>query len=134
MLTEKPGYSDIQTVLLSFGRFNPPTAGHEKLVKKVLAMADAIGADSNIFVSPSQNSKQDPLDCATKISFLREIFPEHTDSFVNDPEITTPVKALLSASAKGYKNVTIVVGSDRVRSFTELANRYNGDKMKVTRT
>ena len=65
------------TVVFSFGRFNPPTSGHEKLMDKVAAVAKKENADFMVFPSHSQNPKKDPLSHKDKVNFMRKMFPRY---------------------------------------------------------
>jgi hypothetical protein len=113
------------TVTVVFGRFNPPTIGHEKtfnMAKKV-----AVGGDLKIYPSRSQDPKKNPLTPEVKIYYMKKIFPEYEDNIIDDPEMKTIFNVLITASEEGYKNVNIVVGSDRQGEFDNLSQKYNGD-------
>ena len=115
--------SDALTIV--FGRFNPPTTGH----KKLLDMAKNIsgGDDLRIFPSRSNDPKKNPLDPGTKIKFMKKMFPEFEENIVNDGDMKTIFNVLTTASEEGYKEVKIVVGSDRLSEFKNLATKYNGE-------
>jgi len=115
--------SDTLTVV--FGRFNPPTIGHEKLLKS----ADKIsaGGDLKIYPSRTQDPKKNPLDPDMKISFMKKMFPDYKDNIINDDDMKSIFNVLVAASEEGYQNVNIVVGSDRHAEFENLAQKYNGD-------
>jgi uncharacterized protein YbgA (DUF1722 family) len=115
--------SDTLTVV--FGRFNPPTIGHEKLLKS----ADKIsaGGDLKIYPSRTQDPKKNPLDPDMKISFMKKMFPDYKDNIINDDDMKSIFNVLVAASEEGYQNVNIVVGSDRQAEFENLAQKYNGD-------
>ena len=115
--------SDALTV--AFGRFNPPTVGHEKLLKS--ASKVAAGGDLKIYPSRTQDPKKNPLDPDMKISFMKKMFPDFEDNIINDAEMKSIFNVLIAASEEGYKNVNIVVGSDRQAEFENLAQKYNGD-------
>jgi hypothetical protein len=115
--------SDALTV--AFGRFNPPTVGHEKLLKS--ANKVAAGGDLKIYPSRTQDPKKNPLDPDMKISFMRKMFPDFEENIINDNEMKSIFNVLIAASEEGYKNVNIVVGSDRQAEFENLAQKYNGD-------
>jgi len=106
-----------------FGRFNPPTIGHEKL----LNTASSIAVDGNYIVVPSrtQDPKKNPLSPDQKISLMRKMFPDHSERIINDSKIKTIFDVLQKASIDGYQNIMIVGGSDRVAEFDKLANQYN---------
>ena len=115
--------SDALTV--AFGRFNPPTVGHEKLLKS--ASKVAAGGDLKIYPSRTQDPKKNPLDPDMKISFMKKMFPDFEENIINDSEMKSIFNVLVAASESGYKNVNIVVGSDRQAEFENLAQKYNGD-------
>ena len=108
-----------------FGRFNPPTVGHEKLLKS--ASRIAAGGDIRIYPSRSQDPKKNPLDPDMKISYMRKMFPEFEEEIINDYKMKTIFDVLINANEDGYTSVNIVVGSDRQAEFDNLAQKYNGD-------
>jgi len=107
-----------------FGRMNPPTIGHGQLINTVAK--SAAGGDYFIFTSQSHDAKKNPLDYATKIKFIKALFPEHAGHVVQDTSLKTIIQVAHWLYAKGYRNVTFVAGSDRIEGFTELLNKYNG--------
>lgn len=115
------------TLTVAFGRFNPPTIGHEELMNVAAAAASK---DKNgqylIFPSRSHDKKKNPLDPETKIAFMQKFYPDHSDNIVNDPNIRTIFDVLTIAHNNGYSGVRIVSGSDRVKEFEKLSNQYNG--------
>ena len=108
-----------------FGRFNPPTVGHEKLLKS--AKRISAGGDIKIYPSRTQDPKKNPLDPNKKVSFMKKMFPEFKDNIINDDEMKSIFNVLVAANEEGYNNVNIVVGSDRQAEFENLAQKYNGD-------
>jgi hypothetical protein len=114
------------TLTISFGRFNPPTIGHQQLMDTAAMAAMEDGGDYIIVPSRSQDKKKNPLDPDTKISFMRRMFPDHSERIVNDPNFKTIFDVLKKAHNDGYTNVRIVGGSDRVKEFERLSNDYNG--------
>ncbi len=113
------------TLTVAFGRFNPPTVGHGKLL--AAARKAATGGDLKIYPSRSQDPKKNPLDPDMKISFMKKMFPDYSDNIINDDEMRSIFDVLINASEEGYANVNIVVGSDRQSEFENLAQKYNGD-------
>ena len=129
--TEKPDEGDeaeSDTVTVAFGRFNPPTIGHEKLMKA--ADKVALGGPLKIYPSRTQDSKKNPLDPDMKISFMKKMFPDFEENIINDGEMKSIFNVLIAASEEGYKNVNIVVGADRQAEFENLATKYNGELYK----
>jgi hypothetical protein len=113
------------TLTVAFGRFNPPTVGHEKLLKA--ARKASTGGDLKIYPSRTQDPKKNPLDPDMKISFMKKMFPDFEENIINDDEMKSIFNVLIAASEAGYANVNIVVGSDRQAEFENLAQKYNGD-------
>ena len=117
--------AETRTLTIVFGRFNPPTIGHEKLLKA--ADRASTGGDLKIYPSRTQDAKKNPLDPDTKISVMRKIFPKFDERIINDSKMKSIFDVLQNASEEGYANVNIVVGSDRQAEFDNLAQKYNGD-------
>jgi hypothetical protein len=112
------------TLTVAFGRFNPPTTGHEKLLDTVAANSDE--GDYIIIPSRSQDKKKNPLDPDMKVSVMRQMFPQHSERIVNDPQNKTIFDVLKKAHMDGYAGVRIVGGGDRVAEFEKLSGNYNG--------
>ena len=121
----QPGEEPAPTLTVVFGRFNPPTIGHEKLLKS--AEKASAGGDLKIYPSRTQDPKKNPLDPDTKISYMRKMFPEFGERIINDYKMATIFDVLTAADQDGYGNVNIVVGSDRQAEFENLAQKYNGN-------
>ena len=124
------------TLTLAFGRFNPPHAGHQQLMDIAAQSAEAEESDYIIVPSRSQDPKKNPLDADTKISMMRQMFPQHSERIVNDGANRTIFDVLKKAHNDGYTNVRIVAGQDRVKEFDKLSQNYNGqlyqfDNMEV---
>jgi len=122
------------TLTIAFGRFNPPTTGHEKLLDTVASSSD--DDDYMIIPSRSQDKKKNPLDANMKVSVMQKMFPKHKDKIVNDESNRTIFDVLKKAHNDGYTNVRIVAGQDRVKEFDKLSQNYNGqlyqfDNMEV---
>jgi hypothetical protein len=115
---------DKGSLTIAFGRFNPPTTGHEKLLNTVSTVAGK--GEYKIYPSRSNDPKKNPLDADTKISIMRKMYPKHSERIVNDSNSKTIFDVLKQAHADGYSSVNIVVGSDRQPEFEKLANSYNG--------
>jgi len=112
------------TLTVAFGRFNPPTTGHEKLLNTVADNSD--DGDYIIIPSRSQDKKKNPLDADMKVSVMRQMFPQHSERIVNDPQNRTIFDVLKKAHMDGYAGVRIVGGGDRVAEFEKLSGNYNG--------
>ncbi len=114
-----------ETLTIAFGRFNPPTVGHGKLL--AAARKASAGEDMKIYPSRSQDAKKNPLDPDMKVSFMKKMFPDYAENIVNDDEMKSIFNVLTTADEGGYRNVNIIVGSDRQAEFENLATKYNGD-------
>ena len=122
------------TLTVAFGRFNPPTTGHEKLLNQVAKSSDE--NDYIIVPSRSQDAKKNPLDADSKVGVMRQMFPKHSEKIVNDPANRTIFDVLKKAHNDGYSGVRVVGGADRQKEFDKLVNTYNGklyqfDKVEV---
>jgi hypothetical protein len=116
---------ELPPLTVVFGRFNPPTIGHEKLLKS--AKRISAGGDIKIYPSRTQDPKKNPLDPSAKVKYMKMMFPEFEENIINDPEMKSIFNVLITANEDGYSSVNIVVGSDRQAEFENLAQKYNGD-------
>ena len=115
-----------RTVFFTFGRMNPPTTGHEKLMNE---LAKKSGKHSyRVYLSQSKDNKKNPLDFKYKVKTVRKFFPKHARQVMLDRNVRNVFDALTEIYNDGYKNVSMVVGSDRVNEFKTLLNKYNGKK------
>ena len=112
------------TLTIAFGRFNPPTTGHEKLLNQVADSSD--DGDYMIIPSRSVDKKKNPLDTDTKVDIMKQMYPDHADKIVNNASNRTIFDVMRQAHNDGYANIRIVGGGDRVKEYENLANRYNG--------
>ena len=122
---EDGGASTGEPVTVAFGRFNPPTVGHGKLL--AAAKKAAAGGDLKIYPSRTQDNKKNPLDPDMKISYMKKMFPDYEEQIINDPEMRSIFDVLTTANEDGYTNINIIVGSDRQAEFENLAQKYNGE-------
>ena len=114
------------TCVFTFGRFNPPTTGHEKLLQAVEKQSKKNpGAPYYVFASHSENPKKDPLPYSKKVAYMKKMFPKHARNIVVD-KARQVFEIAVSLHNKGHKSVVMVVGSDRVTEFDTLLNKYNG--------
>lgn len=111
-------------ITVTFGRFNPPTIGHEKLINQVGKLSQ--GGDLRIYPSRTQDPKKNPLDPATKVAIMKKMFPDYADAIQDNEDMKNIFDVLSAAYGEGYGSITIVVGSDRVGEFDSLAKKYNG--------
>jgi len=113
-------------VTFVFGRFNPPTAGHEKLFDTLKKISR--GGVYRIYASKSEDSKKNPLPFKQKIKFMRKMFPKHARNIMADPDIRTVLDIATKLYDQGFTRATMVAGSDRIKEFEILLNKYNGEK------
>ena len=115
-----------KSVYFTFGRMNPPTTGHEKLFNALAAKAGR--NPYRIFVSQSQDAKKNPLAYKDKVKAIRKMFPKHARSVMVNNNVKNAMNAASELYKEGYKTLIMVVGSDRVREFSTLLEKYNGQK------
>ena len=113
---------DTQSVRFTFGRFNPPHVGHKKLLNAVAKG----GGKYYIFPSHTHNNKNNPLMPKEKVGFMRSMFPDHSSNIVYNESATNIINIMKMLQKQGHKNVTMVVGDDRVADFDKLLKQYNG--------
>ena len=113
-----------KTVFFTFGRMNPPTAGHGMMLDK---LAKAAGRNPyRIYLSQSYDAKKNPLNYKTKVKFVRKMFPKHARSVLLNNKVKNAMDAAVALYAEGFRKMVMVVGSDRVNEFNALLNKYNG--------
>ena len=108
-------------VTFTFGRFNPPTIGHEKLMNAT----QKVGRNYRVYASHTQDAARNPLDYRTKVRYMKRMFPKHSRN-IESGNIRTAIDAAVKLHGEGFKNLTMVVGSDRVKEFDDLLKKYNG--------
>jgi len=113
-----------ETMVFTFGRFNPPTIGHEKLIKKVAQVAGS--NPYQIYPSFTTNPKKDPLPHALKVAYMRKMFKKYAKNIIADISSKTAINIAVKLYDEGYKNLVMVTGSDRVKEFDTLLGTYNG--------
>ena len=121
------GAPSSEGAVIVFGRFNPPTTGHEKLLKSANSEAARLNFDLRIYPSRSVDAKKNPLQPGTKIEYMQKMFPDYAEMIRDDPNAKTIFDVLIACANLDYKAVTIVVGQDRLAEFQSLAQKYNGD-------
>ena len=109
--TSRPG----KTIVVAFGRFQPPTSGHQLLVDKVVETAKTHGAEHAMFSSRTNDPKRNPLTPKQKFHYLKKFFPEA--NFIDNATIKTPVDMLYWLAKKGYDHVIMVGGQDRAGEY-----------------
>ena len=115
-----------KSIAFAFGRFNPPTIGHEKLINKVKSVPTN---DYKIYLSRSEDPKKNPLSPRDKLSIMKKMFPSHARNIeINRTNMVLDIATELFN--KGYTDITMVAGSDRVREFEGILKKYNGVKSR----
>lgn len=115
-------------ITFAWGRMNPPTVGHEKLMDTTAKVAR--GGKYAIFITQSQDAKKNPLTYEQKVKYARKMFPRHARNILLDKSVKTIFDALVRFYDEGYGKVTLVAGSDRVAEYQALCNKYNGVKAR----
>lgn len=112
-------------IIFSFGRFNPPTIGHAKVLNYILDLAYYSDADHMVVVSKTFSKKKNPLDIFTKMKYLNLFFPEinFVAATKKSPDFIAHLKNICN---DGYNHVTMICGEDRVKEYTRIVNLYNG--------
>lgn len=109
------------TAVLTFGRFSPPTVGHEKLVNKITSEAKSRKAIPLVFTSHTFDKKKNPLAYESKVRYLQKAFGQ----MVQNSNARTIIEVAKELNGK-FANLVVVVGSDRVPEFQKLLTTYNG--------
>ena len=117
-----------KTVFFTWGRMNPPTIGHEKLLTVLSRKAG--NNPYFVYLSQSSDPKKNPLSYKDKIKVARKMFPRHARRIMLDMKIKNLFDLLTKLYDMGYKNVTMVVGADRINEFDILIKKYNAKKGK----
>jgi len=111
-----------KSIAFAFGRFNPPTSGHEKLINKIKSVANG---DYKVYLSRSEDNKKNPLSPKKKLEYMKKMFPQHARNIeINQTNMVLDIATLLYK--KGYTDLKMVAGSDRVREFDTMLKKYNG--------
>ena len=110
-------------ITFTFGRFNPPTIGHEKLMD---ATKKAATREYRVYASKSQDAKKNPLQYEQKVKWMKRMFPKHKSKIQSGGNYKTALDVAVKLHDEGYRHLTMVVGSDRVREFNTLLKKYNG--------
>ena len=117
-----------KTIYFTFGRMNPPTTGHEKLMNE---LSKKSGRNPyRVYLTQSMDSKKNPLEYNFKVKTVRKFFPKHARQVILDKKVKSVFDAVTKLYNEGYKNINMVVGSDRVNEFQTLLNKYNGVKSR----
>mgnify|MGYP000642736058 CR=1 FL=1 len=91
------------TIVFTFGRYNPPTTGHEKVIQKVVSVAGS--NPYRIYPSFTQNPKKDPLPHALKVAYMRKMFSKYKRSIIADKDAKTAIMIAEKLYNEGFKNI-----------------------------
>ncbi len=116
-------------VVMAFGRMNPPTIGHEKLVNRVKDIASDYKAPHHIILSHSSDAKKNPLDSKNKIKHAKRFFPDANIESATK-ELPTFLHHAHRLNALGHDHLIMVAGSDRISEYDRLLHHYNGENSK----
>ena len=120
-----------KTVVFSFGRLNPPTIGHQKLLQKIVQTAKRMSGQPMMFVSYSQDAKKNPLSAKQKIAYIKKMFPKEARQLKLEDDSSLRNAMDIASNLHGkFDNLVMVVGSDRVKDFENLLNKYNDVESK----
>jgi hypothetical protein len=117
-----------KVVYFTFGRMNPPTIGHEKVLNKLSSASKS--NPYRVYLSQSQDAKKNPLSYNSKVKHSRKMFPKHARSIMLDKKLKNVFDIATKLYDEGFKKIVMVAGSDRVNEFDILLNKYNGKKGK----
>lgn len=115
-----------KTLYVVWGRMNPPTRGHEKLLDTLKAKAG--NNPFRIYLTQSEDNTKNPIPFVQKVKFARKGFPQYARQIMLDKKLKTMFDMMTSVYNEGFKRVVIVAGSDRIREFDVTLNKYNGKK------
>jgi len=111
-------------LIFAFGRFNPPTTGHGKLMREVIIQARKNNANHVVYASASQDKRKNPLDVNTKVKFMKKMFPQNKIQAAGGSQRT--FMEILKFYDKMYGEIIMIAGSDRINEFQKLSDKYNG--------
>ena len=117
-----------RAVYFGFGRMNPPTIGHGKVLDKLSSLAGS--NPYRMYLSQSQDAKKNPLGYKEKVKISRKMFPKHARSIIMAPKLRNAMEIASALYKEGFVKVVMVVGQDRLREFDVLLNKYNGKKAR----
>jgi len=115
---------ETKEVTFVFGRFNPPTTGHEKLFETLKKVSR--GNPYRVYASQSSDPKKNPLQFKDKVKFLRKMFPKHARNIMADTGVRNVLDIAVKLYDQGFTKISMVAGSDRIKEFELLLNKYNG--------
>lgn len=114
------------TAVMAFGRFNPPTVGHEKLIHKVHEVAKEHDGSAHVVASHSEGTSKDPLPQSKKLDYIKKVAPEGVHVSGSSKESPSFLHAAKKLHQAGHKHLVMVAGSDRVKEYEQKLHQYNG--------
>ena len=117
-----------RAVYFTFGRMNPPTIGHGKLLDKLASMSGR--NPYKVFLSQTQDVAKNPLSYTDKVKHVRKMFPKHARQVMINRDVKTAIEAAVELYNQGFRKIVMVVGADRIREFDVLLNKYNGKEAR----
>ena len=117
-----------KVVYFTFGRMNPPTIGHGKLLDKLASMSGR--NPYKVYVSQSIDAKKNPLSYTDKVKHVRKMFPKHARQIMINRNVKTAIDAAVELYDQGFRKIVMIVGADRIREFDVLLNKYNGKEAR----
>ena len=115
------------SLVTTFGRHNPPHAGHKLVLDQAHDLAQNEGADQRFYTSSSQDRKSNPLPRDLKLKYLKKMFPDHANKWDGDDNVKTVLQAAGKAHKDGYKDLHFMGGGDRKQEMENLLRKYNGN-------
>ena len=115
---------EAKTLYFTFGRMNPPTIGHEKLLEVLSSKSG--NNPYRIYLSQTNDKKKNPLPYNDKVKYARKMMPKHARYIMLNKDVKTIFDAANAIYNEGFVNVVMVVGSDRITEFKSLLTKYNG--------
>jgi len=113
-------------VVFAFGRLNPPTIGHQKLIERVITIAKRVKGLPVLYVSASQDKRKNPLTVKQKVEYLKKVYPRGIKILPAVGSERTFMEILKNRFDKKFTDVYMIAGSDRVAEFKRLIKQYNG--------
>lgn len=114
-----------KSVVFTFGRMQPPSVGHQKVITRTMNHAADVGADHAIYVSHTQDNKRNPLSSSEKAAYIKHAMPD-ANIRTSSKESPSFIHIAKNLHAQGYKHLTMVAGSDRIEEYKDKLNKYNG--------
>lgn len=125
---QQPEHGEGPAIVITFGRFNPPSVGHEKLLTAVREQAEELEAEYRIYPSRISDGSKNPLDFKSKLNIMQNLFPDYADNIIDDRDNGDNIYDILSSlHDEGYHHVILVCGDENVQKYEKIAQKYNGE-------